>query len=82
MAKRKLELLISKIQIASVDGPMVAKAIKNKAISDFEDGLEYYAAQAVKCNCMVTEDVGDFYFSEMEVLRPQPFLEKYVMKSS
>lgn len=80
LAKRKMELLISKIQIAQVDGSMVTKTIKNKSISDFEDGLEYYAAEAVRCHCIVTDDVKDFFFSEMEVLRAQPFLEKYVMK--
>jgi len=80
LARRKMELLISKIQIASVDASMVTKIIKNKSISDFEDGLEYYAAQAVKCQCIVTNDVDDFFFSSLEVLRPQPFLEKYVMK--
>ncbi len=80
VAKRKMEILVNKIEIAAVDKTAVTKTIKNKAVSDFEDGLEYYSAIAVKCQCIVTEDTDDFYFSEIEVLKAQPFLEKYVMK--
>lgn len=80
LAKRKMELLISKINIAPVDSSMVSLTIKNKSISDFEDGLEYYAAQAAKCHCIITEDIDDFFFSEIEVIRSLPFLEKYVIK--
>lgn len=75
-----MEILVNKIEIAAVDKTAGTKTIKNKAVSDFEDGLEYYSALAVKCQCIVTEDTDDFYFSEIEVLKAQPFLEKYVMK--
>jgi predicted nucleic acid-binding protein len=51
--------------------------LKNKKIQDFEDGLEYYAALDSKCKCIVTEDVNDFYFSEIEVLKPKDFLLRY-----
>jgi hypothetical protein len=73
-------LLVSKIRIAPVDGFMVSKAIKNKSISDFEDGLQYYAAHGSGCQCIITEDVGDFFFSEIEVIQSLSFLEKYVVK--
>jgi predicted nucleic acid-binding protein len=80
IAKRKMEILTNKIEIAAVDKTTVTKTIKNKAVSDFEDGLEYYSAQAAKCRCIVTEDTNDFFFSEIEVLKAQPFLEKYCMR--
>ncbi|MBA4057843.1 MAG: twitching motility protein PilT [Marivirga sp.] len=80
LAKRKMELLISKIRIASVDEAMVSRAIKSKSIADFEDGLEYYSALAARCQCIITEDVGDFFFSDIEVIQSLPFLEKYVIK--
>ncbi len=72
-------ILTKQIKIAAVDGSMVIQTIRNKSITDFEDGLEYYAAQAVKCQCIVTEDNKDFFFSDLEVLTAQSFLEKYVM---
>jgi len=54
------------------------KLPKNKWIGDFEDGLEHYAAKNVRCQCSVTEDLDDFYFSELEVLNCCTFLEKHL----
>ena len=78
MAKSKIELLVSHIHIAEANKDGVLLAAKNKAIEDFEDGLEYYAALHAGCSCIVTEDVNDFYFSEIEVLNPERFLEEYL----
>jgi predicted nucleic acid-binding protein len=79
MAKKKIEILVTKIKVATVDHSVVLNTIKNKAVSDFEDGLEYYAAKNVKCQCIITEDKNDFFFSEIEVLNAQAFLENYAM---
>jgi predicted nucleic acid-binding protein len=79
MAKKKIEILVSKIKVATVDHSAVINTIKNKAVSDLEDGLEYYAAKNVKCQCIITEDKNDFFFSEIEVLNSQTFLENYGM---
>ena len=75
LAKRKMDLLISKIRIASVDEAMVTRTIKNKSIADFDDGLKYYSAQASRCQCIITENVEDFFFSEIEVIQSLPFLK-------
>jgi hypothetical protein len=56
------------------------KRCKLAAIIDFEDGLKYYSALQNKCDCIITEDVGDFYFSKIEVLTSQNFFEKYLFK--
>lgn len=80
LAKDKMEILASKIEVTPTGKFQVAQAIRNKGISDFEDGLEYYSAIASKCKCIVTEDVNDFHFSRLEVLSSQQFLEKYVLK--
>jgi predicted nucleic acid-binding protein len=80
LAKKKMEILCGKIEIAAADKSTVVKALQNKAIEDFEDGLEYYSAQAKACRCIVTEDKNDFFFSDIEVLDSQSFLKKYVMK--
>lgn len=75
-AKKKIQLLVSKLDIAEADKKGVLLASQNKAIEDFEDGLEYYAALHSGCTCIITEDVNDFYFSEIEVLTSQQFLAK------
>lgn len=52
----------------------------NTAVNDFEDGLKYYAARESRCDCLITEDVGDFYFSEIEVCTSEAFLIKYLSR--
>jgi len=77
MARKKIELLCRNISITDTNQEMVKKTISNKKIHDFEDGLEYYSALKSNCKCIITEDKGDFYFSEIEVLNSQEFIENY-----
>ncbi|MEO9003802.1 MAG: PIN domain-containing protein [Ginsengibacter sp.] len=78
VAKSKIQLLCGHIQITTVDEMVVSKTLHNSAINDFEDGLEYYSALANKCDCIITEDVDDFYFSKIEILRSDEFFKKYL----
>lgn len=78
MAKHKIDLLASKLLIADTTGEVVSQAIKNPRIDDFEDGLEYYSALEEKCKCIVTEDVNDFHFSEIEAISAGDFFRKYM----
>lgn len=59
----------------------VSNAITDKKVKDFEDGLEYYAAKAAKCDVIVTEDLKDYYFSDIKTLTSLDFFETY-MKSA
>lgn len=79
LAKQKIELLCNKLLIVEAGREVVLNALKNKKVNDFEDGIEYYAAQNYKCTAIITEDINDFYFSEMEVLNAKDFLEKYLI---
>ncbi len=80
-AKKRIEILCNHVKIAAADKNAVMQSLTNPAVNDFEDGLEYYAALANKCDCIVTEDIGDFYFSKIEVLGSERFFEKYMAKS-
>lgn len=82
LAQQKINILIEKLHFTSVDEKTVLEVSKNKKIHDFEDGLQYYSARDSGCNCIVTEDSNDFYFSEIEVLSSRQFLEKYMFNSS
>jgi hypothetical protein len=73
-AKGKIEILTQHLYIAENKKADVFKALKNKKIYDIEERLEYYAAHKSDCTCIITEDVHDFYFSEIEVLKPKDFL--------
>ena len=79
LAKKKMEMLCNKIEIALADKSTVINTIQNKSIRDFEDGLEYYSAEAAACKSIITEDLEDFFFADIEVLDSQSFLKKYVM---
>jgi len=79
LAKRKLVLLAEKLKITVMDGASVGSAVQDKKVEDFEDGLQYYSALRSKCECIVTYDKGDFYFSELELLDAEEFLLKYVV---
>jgi predicted nucleic acid-binding protein len=74
MAREKIEVLLQHIGITSIDKRVTDQAIKNKLIHDFEDGMEYYSAIQHKCDCIITENQKDFYFSEIEVIGCEAFL--------
>jgi hypothetical protein len=78
LAKEKTALLCRHISIAENTRDGVQKVLINPAIHDFEDGLEYYAAKASQCHCIITENQEDFYFSEIEVLDSREFCRKYL----
>jgi len=77
-AKQKIKLLSEKILITEVGKSEVLKALENKQVNDFEDGIEYYAALNNKCEVIVTEDTSDFYFSDIKVCRAKNFLEEFL----
>jgi len=77
-AKNKIQLLCEHIHITTVNESAVFKTLQTPAINDFEDGLEYYSAIESKCDCIITEDIDDFYFSKIEVLRSEEFFKKYL----
>ncbi len=80
VAKRKIGLLLEHIQVAENGRLGVIKTLENKKILDFEDGLEYYAAVENNCECIVTENLKDFHFAEIEVLNCEDFAVKYFSK--
>ena len=78
LARKKMDFLCNNIHVADTGKSAVVKTASNSKIHDFEDGLEYYSALHAGCKHIVTDDIGDFYFSEIEVLRPREFLSKYI----
>lgn len=77
-AKQEIAILCEHLSISANTQASVLNTLANKAIHDFEDGLEYYSASESYCECIVTEDKNDFYFSEIEVLNSSEFCVKYL----
>lgn len=80
IVKEKIELLAQHFEIAECNKPEVLQALQNKKVKDFEDGLQYYAAKNSFCDCIVTEDIGDYYFAITSVYNAEAFLRKYAKK--
>jgi predicted nucleic acid-binding protein len=80
LAKQKMQVLSSKLQIASVDAQTVFSAVSNPSVMDFEDGLEYYSVLKHDCQAIITEDSAGFYFSEIPVYDCRKFLDEVVFK--
>ena len=78
LAKQKIDILCQHIKIAENSSKGVSDTLSNKKIHDFEDGLEYYAALQNDCKCIITEDIEDFFFSDIEVLNCQDFFKRYM----
>lgn len=78
VAKQKISLLLKNIGIAEVGIDESVQSANDKRIEDFEDGLQYYAAKKQKCKAIITEDIEDFYFSEIEIIGSKAFLEKFL----
>ncbi len=78
-AYNKIEVLSKHIEM-TVNKPTDLKALfKNKKIKDIEDGLEYLSAEHFGCQIIVSYDVHDFYFADIEVLTPKEFLLQHII---
>jgi hypothetical protein len=77
-AKEKLRLLSTRLDITGAGAGTVRSAFADPAVNDLEDGLDYYSALEAGCNCIVTENKDDFYFSRIEVLSSKEFFERYL----
>jgi predicted nucleic acid-binding protein len=78
VAAKKIAILASHINIAPTGRDAVLYTLGNKKILDFEDGLEYYSALESGCKTIITEDIGDYYFSDITVCNCQEFIKNYL----
>ncbi|HET6255491.1 MAG TPA: twitching motility protein PilT [Puia sp.] len=78
VAKEKLKILSTRLIITSAGPATVHSAFSDPAALDFEDGLQYYSALEAGCNCLLTEDIGDFHFSRIEVVSSKEFFKRHL----
>ncbi|MBP6023054.1 type II toxin-antitoxin system VapC family toxin [Ferruginibacter sp.] len=78
IAKKNITKLIEKLRITSVGKSEVEDALKNKKITDFEDGLQYYSAITYNVDAIITEDLSDYYFSTIPIYNSKLFFEHIV----
>jgi predicted nucleic acid-binding protein len=80
LAKQKINLLCRHLKIAENSMHSVHHTLQNKAIHDFEDGLEYYSAKESNCDYIITENKSDFYFSQIDVMDCKQFFNFILLK--
>ena len=78
LARNKIIIVKEKINLAIISEDAVNRALSNPKVIDIEDGFQYYAAKEAGCECIITEDLNDFYFSEIKVIDSKSFLRQYV----
>lgn len=77
LSEKLIGLLIARMSVLRCDQREVTAALTDKSVHDFEDGLQYYAALHGKCKAIVTNDTGDYYFSQIPVYTPAAFLQRF-----
>ncbi len=78
-ALQKIRTLCEWIEITDAGSKEVLAMLSNKKVKDFEDGVEHYSAVHADCNYIITEDLQDFYFSEILVMNCEDFLRNVVL---
>jgi predicted nucleic acid-binding protein len=71
--KESLKRLRSIVSIIEVDEEIIDLAL-NSSFSDFEDGVQYYAARRSGIEIIITRNIKDYKESAIQVLTPEQFL--------
>lgn len=67
--------LLTVVQIAGVSGETIERAL-NLEWKDFEDAVQFAAAEQANAMCLVTRNTADYENTEISVMTPELFLEK------
>jgi len=68
-----LSQILRYISVLPMDHRMVLEALESD-FSDFEDALQYGAAQRNQCDCIITRNIVDYKKAKMDVQTPEEFL--------
>jgi predicted nucleic acid-binding protein len=71
-----LSQLLRFISILPVDHSMVLEALQSE-FGDFEDALQYGAAQRNQCDCIITRNAEDYKKAKIAVSNPEDFLRLF-----
>ena len=69
-----LRKFVSVIEIGDI---VIDKAISLHS-KDFEDSVQYYAAERANMNCIITRNTQDFLQGAIPIYQPHDFLDKFI----
>ncbi len=76
-ARQKIDIMTEHLSVTTINHATIELIKSNKSILDFEDGMEYYSAIHAECDCIITQDLADFHFSEIPVWDAESFIRRY-----
>jgi len=71
-----IKTILKYISVITVDHDSVLSALDSKSM-DFEDGVQNYCALKNQCDLILTRNIKDYTFSELQVLEPGEFIALY-----
>ncbi len=75
-AKSFIKTILKYISVITVDHGSILTALDSKFM-DFEDGFQNYCALKNQCDLILTRNIKDYTFSELQVLEPNEFIALY-----
>ena len=72
-AKKFIKTILNCISVISIEHEDIQKALESK-FKDFEDGVQHFSAKRNRCDYIITRNVKDYVFSEIEVIEPKEFI--------
>lgn len=68
--------LVETVDIIGINKDIIQTALESN-IKDFEDAVQISAASFATIDCIITRNKKDFINSQIEIVTPTEFLEKY-----
>ena len=75
-ARSFIKTILKYISVITVDHGSILTALDSKFM-DFEDGVQNYCALKNQCDLILTRNIKDYTFSELQVLEPNEFIALY-----
>jgi len=75
-ARDFIKTILKYISVITVDHDSILTARESKFM-DFEDGVQNYCALKNQCDLILTRNIKDYTFSELQVLEPKDFVALY-----
>ena len=72
-ARSFIKDLIEIVDVAGVDNEVIVDALESKFF-DLEDSVQHFCAVRNRCDFIVTRNIKDYTFSEIQVLDPKEFV--------
>ncbi len=80
LARKKIGLLGEKLLMTTMGQVAMERTLRDKRITDIEDGLQYHSAVHANCSSIVTYDRKDFHFAAIPVMDAEEFLLEHVVR--